>query len=72
MYWVLMVRLSGIWRARTQVTAKQVVTFYMGVVRSGSAVAQVGFVPDGAHTMTPAEFTALVHRAGERLEAMPG
>ena len=60
-----------VWRARTQVTAKQVVTFYMGVVRSGSAVAQVGFVPDGRHSMTTAQFTALVRRAGERLAAMP-
>jgi DNA-directed RNA polymerase specialized sigma24 family protein len=62
----------SVWRVRTQVSDKQTVTFYMGVVRNGGAVAQVGFVPDGAHTMTPAEFTALVHRAGERLVAMPG
>ena len=60
-----------VWRARTQVSAKQVMTFYMGLVRSGSAVAQVGFVPDGRHSMTTAQFTALVRRAGERLQAMP-
>jgi hypothetical protein len=59
------------WRVRTQVTDKQTVTFLMGVVRSGGAVAQVGFVPDGRHTMTTAQFVALVHRAGERLAAMP-
>jgi DNA-directed RNA polymerase specialized sigma24 family protein len=61
----------SVWRVRTQVTDKQVMTFYMGVVRAGSAVAQVGFVPDGAHSMTTPQFTALVHRAGERLAAMP-
>jgi hypothetical protein len=60
------------WQVRTQVSKKQTVTFLMGVVRNGGAVAQVGFVPDGHHTMTAAEFVALVRRAGERLAAMPG
>jgi hypothetical protein len=59
------------WRVRTQVSDKVTVTFYMGIVRHGGAVAQVGFVPDGGHTMTPGQFTALVRRAGERLRAMP-
>jgi hypothetical protein len=60
----------AVWRVRTQVTAHRSVTFYMGVVRHGDAVAQVGFVPDPHHTMTTAQFTALVRRAGERLAAM--
>jgi DNA-directed RNA polymerase specialized sigma24 family protein len=59
------------WRVQTQVTQKQTVVFYMGIVRSGGAVAQVGFVPDNSHTMTTAQFVALVRRAGERLTAMP-
>ncbi|WP_151083221.1 hypothetical protein [Nocardioides cynanchi] len=59
------------WRVRTQVSAKETVTFFMGVVRHGGAVAQVGFVPDGAHTMSTQAFVALVQRAGERLAAMP-
>jgi hypothetical protein len=59
------------WQVRTQVTSKQTMTFLMGIVRSGGAVAQVGFVPDGRHTMSTAQFVALVHRAGERLRAMP-
>jgi DNA-directed RNA polymerase specialized sigma24 family protein len=61
----------SVWRVRTQVSKKQTMTFYMGVVRRGGAVAQVGFVPDGTHTMAPAQFVALVRRAGERLRAMP-
>ncbi len=60
------------WRVRTQVSDKETVTFLMGVARSGGAVAQVGFVPDGRHTMTEAQFVALVRRAGERLTTMPG
>ena len=58
------------WRVRTQVTAKETVTFYMGIVRHGGAVAQVGFVPDGKHTLATPAFVALVKRAGERLAAM--
>jgi hypothetical protein len=64
-------RMMTAWRVRTQVADKETVTFLMGVVRSGGAVAQVGFVPDGRHTMPTAEFVALVRRAGERLNAMP-
>jgi DNA-directed RNA polymerase specialized sigma24 family protein len=60
------------WRVRTQVSDKETVTFLMGIARSGGAVAQVGFVPDGRHTMTAAQFVALVRRAGERLSAVPG
>jgi DNA-directed RNA polymerase specialized sigma24 family protein len=59
------------WRVRTQVTDKETVTFYMGIVRHRGAVAQVGFVPDGTHTLTNRQFVALVTRAGERLAAMP-
>jgi DNA-directed RNA polymerase specialized sigma24 family protein len=69
-------RLAGgpdlaVWRVRTQVSDKTTVTFYMGVVRNGGAVAQVGFVPDGTHSLTTAQFVALVRRASERLDAMP-
>ncbi|HEX3222675.1 MAG TPA: hypothetical protein VHR35_08910 [Nocardioides sp.] len=60
-----------VWRVRTQVTDKQTVTFDMGIVRNGGAVAQVNFVPDGSHTMTTQEFVGVVRRAGERLAAMP-
>jgi DNA-directed RNA polymerase specialized sigma24 family protein len=60
-----------VWRVRTQVSDKQTVTFYMGIARAGGTVAQVAFVPDGSHTMTTAQFRALVARAGERLAAMP-
>jgi DNA-directed RNA polymerase specialized sigma24 family protein len=59
------------WQVRTQVSDKETVTFLMGIVRSGGAVAQVGFVADGTHSMSQAQFVALVRRAGERLSAMP-
>lgn len=70
------VRMAGdrdmtVWRVRTEVTDKRTVTFFMGVIRRGGAVAQVGFVPDGLHTMTTPQFAAVVRRAGQRLDAMP-
>lgn len=61
----------SVWRVRTEVTKQQTLTMYMGVVRSGGAVAQVGFVPDGTDTLSTADFVALVQRAGQRLSAMP-
>ena len=60
-----------VWRVRTQVSDQTTVTFYMGVVRNGGAVAQVGFVPDRTRSMTTQQFVALVRRASERLGAMP-
>jgi hypothetical protein len=59
------------WRVRTEVSKQQTLTMYMGVVRVGGAVAQVGFVPDGDLTLSTADFVALVQRAGQRLSAMP-
>jgi hypothetical protein len=47
-------------------------SFSMGILRVGGAVAQVGFVADGSHTITTADFVAMVRRAGARLAAMPG
>jgi len=61
-----------VWRVRTEVTDKQTVTFFMGVIRRGGAVAQVGFVPDGAHTLTMPQIVGVVRRAGQRLGDMPG
>ncbi len=43
----------------------------MGVVRAGTAVGQVGFVPYRTVTMGPDAFVALVRRAAERLPQMP-
>jgi DNA-directed RNA polymerase specialized sigma24 family protein len=59
------------WRVRTEVSKQQTLTMFMGVVRSRGAVAQVGFVADGSHTMSGSDFEALVRRAGERLAALP-
>jgi len=60
-----------VWRLTTELDDKHSVTYLMGIVREGTAVGQVGFVPDAGVTMPPGAFVALVERAGERLPAMP-
>ena len=59
------------WRLTTELDDNRSVTFLMGIVRRGSAVAQVGFVPEPPVTMGRGDFVSLVHRAAERLPAMP-
>ena len=60
-----------VWRLTTELNDKHSVTYLMGIVREGTAVSQVGFVPEPGVTMGPDAFVALVTRAGERLPAMP-
>ena len=61
----------SVWRLTTELDDNRSVTYLMGIVREGTAVAQVGFVPERGVTMGPGDFVALVARAGERLPAMP-
>ncbi len=60
-----------VWRLTTELDDRRSVTYLMGIVRQGTAVGQVGFVPEPGVTMGPGDFVALVSRAGERLPAMP-
>jgi len=59
------------WRLTMELNDTRSVTYLMGIVRQGSAVGQVGFVPEPGVTMSLHDFVSLVERAGERLEAMP-
>ncbi|WP_284533574.1 hypothetical protein [Nocardioides sp. T2.26MG-1] len=60
-----------VWRVTTEVTDERSVSFLMGIVRDGTSLAQVGFVPDPKAEMRGAAFVTLVERALARLEAMP-
>jgi hypothetical protein len=62
----------SVWHVTTELSDDATVSFLMGVVRDGTAVTQVGFVPDAKMTMAQEDFIALVERAGQRLPAMPG
>jgi hypothetical protein len=61
----------SIWRLTTEISDDRSVRFLMGVVRDGTSVAQVGFVPDNKVGMGSEAFVALVQRALARLDAMP-
>jgi DNA-directed RNA polymerase specialized sigma24 family protein len=61
----------SVWHLTTEVTDELTVTFWMGIVRDGTSVAQVGFVPDKSVGMSSDAFNALVGRALARLDAMP-
>jgi hypothetical protein len=60
-----------IWHVTTEVTDDLSVSFWMGIIRNGTSVGQVGFVPDPKVGMTTEAFNAVVERALERLDAMP-
>ncbi|WP_243056802.1 hypothetical protein [Nocardioides sp. SR21] len=60
-----------VWHLTTEVTDDTSVQFLMGIVRDGTSIAQVGFVPDGKATISNDAFDALVKRALARLDAMP-
>jgi len=59
------------WRVTSEINAKRTkVAYWMGVVRVGGFVAQVGFTPAAKADLTRAEFTALVVRARDRLATL--
>ncbi|MBZ5740188.1 hypothetical protein [Nocardioides mangrovi] len=60
-----------VWHVSTEVNTNRTVDFYMGILRTGTAVAQVGFVPDGTATLPQGAFEALAERALARLPEMP-
>jgi hypothetical protein len=60
-----------VWRITTEVSERQSVSYLMALIRRGTAVSQVGFIPAPGATMGPGRFTALAVRAQERLAAMP-
>ena len=61
----------SVWKVTSELDDKHSVTFFMGIVRRGTAVAQVGFVPSGHAVLAPGDFVQLVDRAGDRLPALP-
>lgn len=57
----------AVWRVTVEITDQQSVTYLMGVVRRGSTVAQLGFIPGRDVTIGPDPFVDLILRAGQRL-----
>lgn len=55
------------WQVRVETSKTASVVYLMAIVREGTSVSQIGFVPSGKVTMTNADFTALAQRAAARL-----
>lgn len=61
----------AVWHVTVEVGEDATVDYLMGVVRSGTSVAQVGFVPAPQVTFPQGDFQWVVQRALQRLPAMP-
>jgi DNA-directed RNA polymerase specialized sigma24 family protein len=60
-----------VWTVTTEVSENRSVTFRMAILRVGTSVAQLGFVPTDEVRMTDDDFVALAERALERLRRLP-
>ena len=61
----------SVWHVTTEINEKQSVDYLMGVVRDGTSIAQVGFVPAPKVSFGPGAFLGIVKRALARLDQMP-
>ena len=64
-------REHALWRVTMEINDQSTVTLLMGVVREGSKVAQLGFVPARSTTIFSRDRVALLVRAGQRLRYLP-
>lgn len=59
------------WRLDVKVTDDRSVVFFMAVIRTGTSIAQLGFVPTDDATLADGAFVALAERAQQRLAMLP-
>ncbi|MGN0065063.1 MAG: hypothetical protein ACI379_12545 [Nocardioides sp.] len=60
------------WRIRMELNSGGTATFHTAIMRRGNAVSQVTFSAAKDMTMTSGDFEALVERAMERMQNLPG
>ncbi|GGO76249.1 sigma-70 family RNA polymerase sigma factor [Nocardioides deserti] len=60
-----------VWVVTTELSDETTVRYHMAVLRAGTAVGQVGFVPGGRRTITDEAFVGVARRALERLHEHP-
>jgi hypothetical protein len=60
------------WRLEVEVTDARSVTFLMAIMRDGTSVSQLGFLPNAPDDLASDRFVALSKRALERLARLPG
>lgn len=61
----------SVWRLTTEISDNDSVSYSMAVLRSGTSVAQIGFVPSEDARLARGAFTDLVLRALDRLDRLP-
>jgi hypothetical protein len=59
------------WDLDVEISDQESVEFMMAILRSGTAVTQIGFVPGGGLDLSRADFVAVARRALERLPQLP-
>ncbi len=60
-----------VWRLEIEVSDTRSVTFWMAMLRDGTSVAQIGFLPAPGADMKAGSFVALTDRAAQRLAELP-
>ena len=60
-----------VWRVTIEITDNESVVYLMGIARTGTSLAQIGFVPAPRVQMAPGAFAHLVERALDRLVRLP-
>ena len=61
----------AVWHVTAEISDDESLDYLMGVVRDGTSVAQIGFVPAPKVDFEPGDFLWVVRRALARLDAMP-
>ncbi|MCD4535771.1 hypothetical protein LRP67_16905 [Nocardioides sp. cx-169] len=61
----------SVWQLTTEISDSESVTYWMAVLRHGTAVAQLGFVPAQGAQMADGTFVGLAERALDRLGRLP-
>ncbi|GEP36681.1 hypothetical protein NPS01_03440 [Nocardioides psychrotolerans] len=60
-----------VWDLTTEISDNESVSYSMAILRNGTSVAQLTFVPDGSATLADGTFGAVAERALQRLARLP-
>ena len=61
-----------VWHLTTEISDVRSVDYLMAVLRNGTAISQLGFIPARGVTMAPGAFIGVAERALVRLDRLPG
>jgi len=61
-----------VWHLTTELSDVRSVRYLMAVLRNGTAISQLGFIPARSVSMAPGAFIGVAERALARLDRMPG